>query len=260
MTALSNPELFGAHVDLLTLDRASSLIANACISSTSMQYVVTPNLDHLVSLRKDYVFRSAYADAAFTLADGWPVVAACRLLGHPVPERVAGSDLVPAVLHYAHEHEMPLSVFILGGLGDVPNRAADFVTRSFPSLRIAGCYSPPLGFENDPLENNKIVEVINASDANFIVLGLGTPKQEKWIHRHRSKLRPGIAVCGGATVDFLAGSVRRAPRWMRSAGLEWLHRLATDPGRLTVRYAKDAAALPLLLVHEAVRRSRIRPR
>ncbi|MEN4955913.1 WecB/TagA/CpsF family glycosyltransferase [Stenotrophomonas indicatrix] len=245
--------VFGIAVDLLTLEEAAAAICEECVSTTSFKYVVTPNIDHVVNLRTNAKFRRAYSQAAYALADGWPVVAACRMLRHSVPERVAGSDLVPAVLAHADRLGLPLAVFVLGGLGDVPERAADHIRRNYPSLKVVGAYSPPIGFEKDAAQSSAIVSMINKAQANFIILGLGAPKQENWIHDHSALLDPGVAICAGATVDFMAGNVRRAPPWMAKVGLEWLHRLTSDPRRLFGRYAKDAVVFPLMFLQEAWR-------
>jgi N-acetylglucosaminyldiphosphoundecaprenol N-acetyl-beta-D-mannosaminyltransferase len=245
--------VFNIPIDLMTLEQAASTIASECLSTDEMKYVVTPNIDHVVILRTDHEFGDAYEGAAHVLADGWPVVMASRLLRHPVPERVAGSDLVPAVLAHADSAALPLSVFILGGMNDVPQRAAEHIRHNYPTLSVVGAYSPPFGFEKDAVQSDRIVAMINESGANFVVLGLGSPKQEKWIHRHASLLRPGMAICAGATVDFMAGNVKRAPAWMSKSGLEWLYRLASDPRRLFRRYAKDAVIFPLSFMQEAWR-------
>lgn len=253
-------ELFGVSINSLTLQEAAARITPEAFRADKLRYVVTPNIDHIVILDSDAEFADAYRGASYVLADGWPVVAASRVLHRPLPERVAGSDLVPAILKYADDHRHPLSVFVLGGMGDVPQRAIDYISRTYPSLRMAGCYSPPRGFETNESKTTEIIEVIRASSANFIILGLGSPKQEKWIHQNGHLLPPGVAVCAGATVDFLAGSVKRAPRWMSTAGLEWLYRLSSDPRRLFRRYARDSFRFPLIFIREAFRvyRGRLR--
>jgi N-acetylglucosaminyldiphosphoundecaprenol N-acetyl-beta-D-mannosaminyltransferase len=113
-----------------------------------------------------------------------------------------------------------------------------------------GTYSPPSGFEDDPLENARIQAAIDSTAPELLIVGLGAPKQELWVHRHRHELRANVALCVGATIDFLAGHRRRSPVWMRRAGLEWLHRVCTEPRRLAARYARDAWVFPQLIWRE----------
>ncbi len=107
--------------------------------------------------------------------------------------------------------------------------------------------SPPLGFERDEAENERILAAVAALKPDLVVLGLGAPKQELWIHAHADRLEAKVALCIGATIDFLAGEKRRAPRWMRRVGLEWFHRLSSEPGRLAKRYLRDAWVFPQLV-------------
>lgn len=247
-------KLFGATIDALrmpeAIDRLWSWIAG---DSRACRFVVTPNVDHAVMLSESEALRAVYADAAMVLADGWPVVSASRLLRCPVPERVAGSDLVPALLASA-SNDRPLSVFLLGGMPGVAEQAATNIARQWPAAQVVGTYSPPYGFEQDDAENDRIVQRINAAEPDVLVLGLGAPKQELWIHRHRHRLQVKAALCVGATIDFLAGEKQRAPHWARRLNLEWLHRLVSEPKRLARRYAKDAWVFPRLVFKEWWRR------
>ena len=244
-------EMFGVEIDALRMpvavDRLMSWLHGE--SPTETRFVVTPNVDHTVLLQSSVPLREAYQDAALVLADGWPVVLASRLFGKPLPERVTGSDLIPA-LFQAASSAAPLKTFLLGAAPGVAQRAAVNVHRQFPHVQIVGTYSPPLGFENDPEENRQILERIADAQPQLLVIGLGAPKQEIWIHQHRHEVAAKVAVCAGATIDFLAGEKSRAPGWMQRTGLEWLYRIGTDPRRLAKRYAKDAVIFPRLLWNE----------
>ena len=217
------------------------------------RYIVTPNVDHAVMLQTNRRLQTAYAGAALVLADGAPIVWASRLLRRPVPERVAGSDLAPALfaraaeLHARGELDAPLRVFLLGAAPGVADRAAQVIQHRWPGVEIVGTLSPPLGFEHDAAENERIIAAVNDTAPDLLLLGLGAPKQELWISAHAPQLHARAALCIGATIDFLAGEKRRAPRWMQRVGLEWLHRLATEPRRLAARYARDAWIFPRLL-------------
>ena len=117
-------------------------------------------------------------------------------------------------------------------------------------MRVVGTYSPPLGFEADPVQNARILELIAAARPQVLIVGLGAPKQELWVHRHRTQLAARVALCLGATIDFLAGETPRAPKWMRGAGLEWTFRVASEPRRLAWRYFRDGLAFGPLLWRE----------
>jgi N-acetylglucosaminyldiphosphoundecaprenol N-acetyl-beta-D-mannosaminyltransferase len=209
--------------------------------------VVTPNVDHAVLFQQRSDLRAAYTDAALVLADGAPIVLASRLLKRPLPERVAGSDLVPEIFHAA---SAPLRVFLLGAAPGVAEIAAHRIEGQSASVKVVGCYSPPPGFENDAAENTLILTKIATTCPDLLIVGLGAPKQELWVHRHRHVLQAKVALCAGATIDFLAGNRDRSPIWMRRAGLEWLHRLGSEPRRLAGRYARDAWIFPQLVWRE----------
>ena len=132
----------------------------------------------------------------------------------------------------------------------VGEEAARRIHAAWPHVRVVGTYSPPLGFEKHDHENEAIIERINAVQPDLLVLGLGAPKQELWIQKHAARLDARVALCVGATIDFLAGNKARAPQWMGRCGLEWLHRVATEPKRLARRYLRDALLFPKLLWRE----------
>jgi N-acetylglucosaminyldiphosphoundecaprenol N-acetyl-beta-D-mannosaminyltransferase len=213
------------------------------------RFVVTPNADHVVMLSHNGGLKAAYDDAGLVLVDGMPVLAAARLLRRPIPGRVTGSDLVPALFQSTTERGS-LRIFLLGAAPGVGERAAANIARQWPRVEIAGVYSPPLGFERSEAENGGILDRIRQAKPDVLVVGLGAPKQELWVHQHRGQIAAPVALCVGATIDFLAGEKKRAPRWMQRAGLEWLHRMASEPRRLARRYARDAWVFPKLVWRE----------
>ncbi len=215
----------------------------------SCRCVFTPNVDHVVRWRIDRQALDAYRSASLVVADGWPVVVASRLLGLAVPERVAGSDLVPCIMAVGIAGE-PLKVFLLGAAPGVAERAAAKVHSQWPHVTVVGVYSPPLGFETHPEENETILRKVNSALPHFLVVGLGSPKQEIWLHRYRDRLAVQVAIAAGATIDFLAGEQVRAPCWMQRLRLEWLHRVIHDPKRLARRYLHDAWVFPRIFVSE----------
>lgn len=217
----------------------------------SPSFVVTPNADQVVNLEDDAALRAAYSRADLVVPDGMPVVWASRLLGTPLKERVTGSDLMPRLCGIAAQRR--LKVFLLGGMPGVADRAAANLIKAFPGLRVTGTLCPPLGFEHDPDQNTEIVHAIRQSDADLVFVCLGSPKQEVWIDKHLSRFDKGVFLGVGAAIDFCAGTVQRAPQWMRRTGLEWLYRLSQEPRRLIGRYTKDLYFF-VLVARELARR------
>jgi N-acetylglucosaminyldiphosphoundecaprenol N-acetyl-beta-D-mannosaminyltransferase len=242
-------DLFGMKISCVTMPEAVNQLLDWCRQphGDACRYVVTPNVDHAVLLQDHAELRAAYADASLVLADGAPIVFASRLLGRHLPERVAGSDLVPRLFDATRE---PLRVFLLGAAPGVAETAAAKIHRRWSGVQVVGTYCPPLGFERNSLENARILAAVAAAKPDLLVIGLGAPKQELWVHRHRHQLRAKVALCAGATIDFLAENRRRSPVWMRRAGLEWLHRVWCEPRRLAGRYARDAWVFPMLVWRE----------
>jgi N-acetylglucosaminyldiphosphoundecaprenol N-acetyl-beta-D-mannosaminyltransferase len=196
--------------------------------------VVTPNLDHLRRCTRDMSFGAIVAEADLVVADGMPLIWASRLQGTPLPQRVAGSDLISTLSAAAAERGR--SIFLLGGAPGTADAAADVLRKNNPSLKLTGTYCPPVGFEHDDAEMKKIVSALAAAAPDIIFVALGSPKQEHLIQRIRQVL-PGAWWLGvGISFSFLCGDVRRAPRWIQRLGLEWIHRLGQDPKRLFHRY------------------------
>jgi len=246
--AFESVRLFGADLAVAGLPQAAALLLDWARNESrdACRYVVTPNINHVVLLSHRPDFAAAYRDAALVLADGMPLVWASRLLGRALPGRVAGSDLAPALFRAAGEGP-PLTVFLLGALPGVAERAAKKIEQTYPGVRVVGAYSPPFGFERDPAENAKILESVASAQPQVLVVGLGAPKQELWIHRHRFQVSARVALCIGATIDFFAEETTRAPTWVRRIGLEWAFRVVLEPRRLAGRYWRDGwAFLPLL--------------
>ncbi|MEZ5935266.1 MAG: WecB/TagA/CpsF family glycosyltransferase [Alphaproteobacteria bacterium] len=213
------------------------------------RYVVTPNADHTIMLQEHEGLREAYRDADMVLADGFPVIWASRLLGRRLPERVAGSDLVPALFEAA-DPERPIRTFLLGAAPGVAERAAIRIEAAWPGVEVVDTYSPPLGFEHDEVEQERMLARIRAGRPDILVIGLGAPKQELWVHKHRGKIGASAALCVGATIDFLAGEKTRAPKWLQRLHLEWFYRMMGEPRRLLRRYARDAWVFPQLVWRE----------
>ena len=246
---LETVKLFGVTLHRVTMSETISLLLGWMREDGPCRYIVTPNVDHVVKLQSHPAMRAAYQDSALTVADGWPLVAASRWLGRPLPERVAGSDLVPNLIA-AGQNIPGFRVFLLGAAPGVGTRAADHIRTHWPEANVCGVVSPRFGFESDPKQCEDVVESINAAKPHLLVVGLGAPTQEIWLSRYAPQLNAQVAIAAGATIDFLAGVQRRAPYWVQQVRLEWLFRLATDPRRLAGRYARDAVVFPRLVAAE----------
>lgn len=203
--------------------------------------LATLNLDHLVKLRRQPAFRRAYAKQDFVVADGNPVVWLSRLAGRPV-SLVAGADLVEPLARIAAEEGV--RVAFVGATEQTLARAGAALAARLPGLVIAARIAPAHGFDPEGEEAGRVIEALRASGARLVLVALGAPKQEVFAARAAAAL-PGIGFASiGAGLDFLAGSQRRAPLWMRRIALEWLWRMGSEPRRLAGRYLGCAAALP----------------
>ena len=196
--------------------------------------LVTANLDFLARARTDPECRRLYGDADIIVADGMPLVWAAWLQGTPIPQRIAGSDLVWQLAEQAVREGR--SLYLLGGAGDSARRAADVLLRRSPGIRIAGCSSPVISSPVTAEELATIREEIQRSRPDLVYVGFGSPKQEYLMRALRHEF-PLVWMLGcGISLSFVAGDVSRAPRWMQRAGFEWLHRLVIEPRRLFSRY------------------------
>jgi N-acetylglucosaminyldiphosphoundecaprenol N-acetyl-beta-D-mannosaminyltransferase len=227
--------ILGVPLDPVTIDEALARIAGMVASGES-HYVVTPNVDFLVQSRRNPELHRILCEADLVLCDGQPLVWASRLLGNALPERVAGSDLAPRLI--AQAERMGHRIFLLGATPESNAQAVARLQQRHPRLEIAGHYAPPF----KPLaqmDHDEIVCRVRAAEADILFVSFGCPKQEQWIAMHYRQLEVPVCIGVGATIDFLAGRVRRAPVWMQRSGLEWTYRLLQEPRRLFRRYLTD---------------------
>jgi exopolysaccharide biosynthesis WecB/TagA/CpsF family protein len=238
----------GVPVDVLDMSGALLRI-QAAMNEPRLFQVSTINLDFVVKAQSDPEVRRIFRRSDLNLADGAPVVWLGRLLGANMPARVAGADLVPALLREAARGRARL--FLLGGEGGVARAAGEKVIELFPGLEVVGTYEPARAAVQD-MDNAEILARIDAARPDILLVAFGHPKQELWIDMHRDRLPVSVAIGVGCVFDLIAGRVNRAPGWMQDAGLEWLYRVAQEPRRLTGRYFKDAAWL-VLFTGRAVR-------
>jgi len=212
--------------------------------------VFTPNVDHLIKLEKDPEFLQAYSISDYNLCDSKILFYASRFLGTPIKEKISGSDIFPAFYNY-HKKNEEIKIFLLGAGKGVAFTAQNKINQKIGRNMVIATYSPPFGFEHDEKECQNIIDMINNSRATVLAIGVGAPKQEKWIYKHKHSL-PFIKIfmALGATIDFEAENVKRAPKWMSEVGLEWLFRLLCEPKRLWKRYLVDDVVFFLLLLKQ----------
>lgn len=225
--------LLGVEIDNVAKPEALERIARL-VEAGRPSLVVTPNVDVLMSLRRDPDFRRIYAGAALVLTDGVPLLWAARFLGTPIREKLPGSSIFADICRMAAERGYRL--FFMGGRPGAAQKAADVVRAAHPGVQVVGVYCPPMGFENDEAETARISGLLLESRPHILFLGLGSPKQEKWADRHCARLGIPVTMGIGITFEYTSGIVPRAPSWMQHAGLEWLFRLWKEPRRLWRRY------------------------
>jgi len=244
MTARPARVRFGdLWVDALTFDEALASIERL-VERRRGGAVFTPNVDHVVLAARDPRFRDAYRRADLSLCDGQPLRWTSGLVGLRISEKVSGSDLFLPLMHLAARRRF--RVFLFGGAPDVAEQAAAKL-RAELGVDVVGVLTPRVGFDPTPEEDRSVAQ-IQAARPDLLVVCLGGHKAELWIDRVRERVRPAVALGIGASIDFFVGRVRRAPRWMQRAGLEWLHRLLQEPRRLARRYlVEDVRFLGILL-------------
>ena len=214
-----------------TLDQVEQLIRQR-----RPTYFITANLAYAMLTAQDARLTAVNQGAAFILADGMPLVWASRLRQTAVPERVTGADLVPALCEAAATQGQ--AVFLLGGAPGVGDEAARRLGERYPGIRVVGVESPPFR-EPTPEEHAQLLARIREARPDLLFVAFGQPKGELWLAANSADL--GVPVCAqiGASLDFLAGRVSRAPRWVQRVGLEWAYRISREPTRLIPRYARN---------------------
>ncbi|MDZ8024394.1 MAG: WecB/TagA/CpsF family glycosyltransferase [Nostoc sp. ChiQUE01a] len=222
------------QIDKYPFDRVVEAIAHQAISGSTPKYVVTPNAQHIVALQHDARFRLIYHQAFLVVPDGVPLLWAAKLFNTPLSGRVNGTDLFEHLCKISADKG--LKVFLLGGRTGAAKKAKQVLEARHPNLDIVGTYCPYYGFESDPEELKRINLAIQAAAPDILFVGLGAPKQEYWIYNNYQKLGVPVSIGIGVSFELVAGMVKRAPKFMQKAGLEWLFRLIMEPKRLWQRY------------------------
>ena len=234
--ALNRMRFMNTYVDNVTEAEAIEYIEK-CVRERKIGHVITPNVDQIVRIEKDQYFKEICDNAELLLVDGHPLMWIAKWYGTPIKEKICGSDLVPHLCEVASKKGY--RVFLLGAAEGVAAKAARNLEKDYPGIIIAGTYSPPIGFEKDEAEINKIIRILLDSKADLLFVGMGVPKQDKFIYENMQKYKVPMSFSIGATIDFIAGEQTRAPRWMTDHGIEWIYRLFSDPKRMFKRYIID---------------------
>ena len=226
------------------------------LASLHKGVLFTPNVDHLMKLRSNPELAAVYGKADIKVCDSQIIMYASRFLGSPIREKLSGSDLFPLFCDY-HKFNEKVRIFLLGGRQGVARCAQLRINSRIGREIVVGEYSPPLGFEQDPQECQRIISAIEQSSANVVAVCLGAPKQEQWIADNCDRLPSvDIFMAVGAVVDFEAGTQKRAPRYLSQIGLEWLYRLIREPRRLWRRYLLEGMPFFGLILAEKLKRSK----
>lgn len=235
--------LLGLPFDPINLETTVDKVHEAAENKTPC-FISTPNLNFLIASQKDEKFRDSVINSDISIADGKPLVWISKLLGIPIPERVAGSDLIETLIENNKNYK-PLNIFFFGGEDGVAQQACEKLNAQNKGLRCVGFYNPGFGSVED-MSSTEIVDEINQSNADFIIVSLGAKKGQAWIEHNRNKLNAALISHLGAVVNFIAGNVSRAPKLLQRLGLEWLWRIKEEPS-LWRRYINDGLVLIYLL-------------
>lgn len=234
--ALNRQKFMNTYIDNVTMDEAIDYIER-CIQHRKVGQVITPNVDQIVRMEWDDYFKEICENCELLLVDGHPLMWIAKLYGKPFKEKICGSDLVPVLCDLASRKGY--SVFFLGAAPGVAAKAAEIMQEQNPGLKIAGTYSPPMGFENNTEELERINGILLDSKSDMLFVGMGVPKQDIFIYENMNKYKIPVSFSVGGTIDFIAGKQKRAPKWVSGIGFEWLYRLIKNPKRMFKRYIID---------------------
>ncbi len=239
-------ELLGVPISALTMDEVLKRIHTAIVGHRRLQIGVV-NAAKLVNMRRDHTLRSDVLSSDLILADGVPVVWASRLLGRPLPERVAGIDLMLAMLRRGNEHGY--RVYCLGASDDVLAAAVNRITVDYPHVEVVGRHHGYFSLEDEP----GIVAAIVDAKPDILLVAMSSPKKERFLARWSDQIAVSICHGVGGSFDVLAGKVRRAPPSLQRLGCEWLYRVYQEPRRLWRRYLITNTLFCVLVIKELFR-------
>ena len=229
--------LLNTHINNLTMSEAIDAIG-LMIAAEKKSYIVAINVDVVMKIENDPYLKKVVDCADMVLVDGKPLVWISKLHGKPLKAKISGSDLVPLLCKVAVQKKY--RVFIIGGKDGIAVQAKQRLERKLPGIHIVGTYAPPLGFEKNEKELDKINYIISKAHPDLLIACFGCPKQEKWIAKYRSQMfNIKLFMALGATIDFEAGNIKRAPILFQKMAMEWFYRFLREPKRLFRRYFID---------------------
>lgn len=252
--------LLGFPIDNITMDEAlDNIIAmtDQYRKDQKCRLVATANVDFIVNSHDksksetSKTLRSILRNADMVTADGMPLVWLSRMLGQPLPGRVTGADMVPALGEVAEKNGK--SIYFLGGQPGSAKGTAKILAEKHPDLKIAGTNAPIIDLENIE-QNEALINEINSTNPDILLIALGNPKQELWFNQYRKYLKVPVSIGVGGTFEFITGTTSRAPKWAQKIGVEWIYRIMQDPHRLLKRYLVglrifSSMVIPLLAMH-----------
>lgn len=219
--------------------KIQSITCNELLKNLKKGVLVTPNVDHLVKLQKDKDFYNVYQKAEWVVCDSKILYLMSKVLNNPLPEAIPGSSFFTAFYMY-HKNDTNCKIFLLGAANGIAEKARKNINDKVGREIVVGAHSPSFGFEKNEEECKELTRIINKSEANVVIVGVGAPKQEKWIMKYRNYMpNVDIFMALGATIDFEAGTLKRAPKIWQKCGMEWLYRVIKEPNRLFKRYFID---------------------
>ncbi len=231
---MPSEDVAGTRIHMVDYDQTIALIKDSIEKRVIGRYICACPVHPIMVSRRDHELKKALNKSWLTVPDGMPVVWAARMLGGSIIDRVYGPNLMLQICETAEM--FGFSVFLYGGKPQTLRKLKRSLLERFPHLKIAGAYSPPFR-SLSPEEEEAIITMINTASPDILFVGLGAPKQEKWMAKHCRKAKVNVMVGVGAAFDFLSGEKKQAPKWMQTRGLEWLFRLLSEPTRLWARYA-----------------------
>ncbi|MGG4000399.1 WecB/TagA/CpsF family glycosyltransferase [Anoxybacillus kestanbolensis] len=249
---MNTTTICGIRFHCITMEETLNFIEDKANCTDGKYHIHTANVDHLVLIQKDKHFKDIINNSDLVTCDGMPIVWVSKLYKNSIPERVTGADITERIL--LESDIRGLRVFLLGAKPGVAARAAEKIRKRNPQAKIVGYYSPTNEELSNELKNQEIIKKINNSNANVLLVAFGSPKQEKWINKYRQNLFPNVTIGVGAAFDFIAEEIKRAPKFIREMGFEWLYRLLKEPRRLWKRYILNDSKFVIYVLLDLLRR------